>query len=177
MMKFFTLDWWMGDSEAGPRAAYAAHLASVRHLLPADLLALHERNPLHDARLRTLRLNLPAGELVLAFDADDESGGFDRRLRLTYSGVTAFRSAADPARGWAGRAGTVTSGTTRSTRRATARSSTGCCSPAVSSYRYNFGTSGGRTTTVTGRRTPERLDVWRRPRSSPATRPPPPSSG
>lgn len=101
-MKFFTLDWWTGDSEADPHSAYAAHVASIRHLLPADLLALHERNPLHDARLRDLRLDVTAGELVLSFDAADENGGFGRRLRLAYRGVTLFRSAADPARGLGG---------------------------------------------------------------------------
>ena len=94
-MRFFTMAWWCGcqTGEAGePSAAYAGHLATLRHRLPPDQLATEESVSLHDSRLRELRL-LPT-EATLSLELDSYAG--DERFTLTYTGVERFESAADP---------------------------------------------------------------------------------
>jgi hypothetical protein len=101
-MRFFTMSWWCatqtGDA-GGPSAAYAAHFATIRDRLPPQLLATAESVPLHDARLRGLRL----ANDTLVLELDTFVG--DERLTLTYTDVTRFESSADPEVGLGGPAG------------------------------------------------------------------------
>lgn len=103
-MKFFTMDWWLGSTDADPIALYAAHLAAVSHLVPPQLLALGQNQPytLHDARLRELRIDVAHRELMLNFDVDDRHGGFKQKLRLVYQNVLSVETVADPVKGFSG---------------------------------------------------------------------------
>ena len=89
--------WWRGEVHIDPRDPYAAHVASIRHLVPAELLRLDESqfDVLHDAKLRELHIDAPGAELKLVLDGDDGRGGF-QRLRLTYRNVSSLKSVADP---------------------------------------------------------------------------------
>ena len=102
-MKFFTLDWWIAN-DGDPFPAYAAHVASIARLLPADLLRLAQDQTcwLHDSRLRELTFDAGTGDLTLRFDTPDGQGGFTRRLDLQYRRVEGFKSVADPKKGLLG---------------------------------------------------------------------------
>jgi hypothetical protein len=90
--------WWRGESDENavdPIESFRAHLASIRDRLPSGLLALQESVSLHDGRLRQLDLSIPTATLTLRVDGYDSQGGH-RRFVLNYTGVTDFRSTADP---------------------------------------------------------------------------------
>src|SRR5579859_8227004 len=96
--------WWCGVQEGisgDPSADYAAHLATIRDRLPADLLATEESVSLHDTRLRELRL-LPAERML---HLGLETYAADERLTLVYSAVERVESFADPEVGLRGPAG------------------------------------------------------------------------
>lgn len=104
-MKFFTLEWWCGiqedDLDNDPAANYLQYLATIRDKLPAGLVALQESVSLHDGNLRELMLSIPEATLSMIVDADDGTGGL-RKFSLRYSGVSMFRSIADPETGLGG---------------------------------------------------------------------------
>ena len=103
-MKFFTIEWWSGIQGGDPNTplnAFRAHLDSIRHRLPADLLLLQDSISLHDARLRELNLDTARETLTLNLDGDNGSGGL-RRFSLTYAGVNHFATLSDPDLGLAG---------------------------------------------------------------------------
>lgn len=98
------MEWWGGDGEgivSDPRPGYAAYFATIRHELPADLLAREESISLHDTRLRELRISRNDGTLRLGLET--HSG--DERLTLVYREVERFESLADPKVGLRGPAG------------------------------------------------------------------------
>jgi hypothetical protein len=104
-MRFFTIEWWCGvqggDDSNDPAKDYQSYLATIRERLPVGLLALQEVVSLHDGRLRLLELSPSSATLLLRIDGDDGSGGL-RQFTLRYSGVSSFRSIADPAIGLPG---------------------------------------------------------------------------
>jgi hypothetical protein len=104
-MRFFTPEWWCGiqgsDCTNNPAKNYHIYLATIRDRLPSGLLALQESVSLHDGHLRELVLTPSNASLSLFIDGDDGSGGA-RRFTLRYSGVTSFRSMADPELGLLG---------------------------------------------------------------------------
>jgi hypothetical protein len=90
-VRYFTLAWWLTPDESAA-AEYARHLSAIRDRLPPDLLATQESVSLHDSRLRELAVSPVAATARLVL----ESHRGDERLILSYSGVEAFESAANP---------------------------------------------------------------------------------
>ena len=109
-MKYFTLDGWIGDQDAdddGTAAAravkaYKAYLASVQSALPAHFKRLLAEFCIHDGRLRHMAVDLPAGMVVLRFDAGDVTMREGRDISFHYGGVDFLESTADPDRGLPG---------------------------------------------------------------------------
>lgn len=107
-MQFFTLAWWGGTqpdadppyADQDPFEAYCRYLDTIADRLPRGLLDL-VTFPLHDARLRTLRLAPATRTLLIELEnAYDETGV--HRFCLRYDAVSALESTADPAVGLAG---------------------------------------------------------------------------
>ncbi|MBI4613915.1 MAG: hypothetical protein HY720_09930 [Planctomycetes bacterium] len=99
-MQFFTFEWWQ-DCQHGrppdPFAIYRAHLESIRHRVPPDLLRLTDEQALHDGELRMLEHDVRSTSLTLEIDGADHLGML-RRCRIAYKGVTSFRIQMDPDR-------------------------------------------------------------------------------
>lgn len=100
-MKFFTVDWWQGVLSAEESdaviAGYAAHLVAIRPRLPAGMERIAREVPLHDARLRSLDLDLKTATALLALELADGS-----RVQLRYTGLRSYASSADPEKGLSG---------------------------------------------------------------------------
>ena len=92
-MKYFTSEWWGRDEPADPDPVplYRAYYESVRHKLPADLVAAHDAEPLHDATLHLVELVAQALRVVLMVHEARRS----RPLTLVYRGVSSFRTVVD----------------------------------------------------------------------------------
>ena len=106
-MRFFTLDWWLAQQTGvppNPSAAYRAHLASIESSLPRDLVELERSGALHDAKVRALRLDLPAQTFELELVAHGPRGE-TVGLRLCYGGVVSLNGTADPECGLGGPSG------------------------------------------------------------------------
>jgi hypothetical protein len=109
-VKYFTLDGWIGDQDLdddgaaarGAVQAYKAYLASVQPALPVDFKRLLAAFCIHDARLRHMAVDLPAGMIVLRFDAGDITMREARDISLHYGGAVFVESTADPDRGLPG---------------------------------------------------------------------------
>ena len=110
MMKYFTLDGWIGDQDqhddgtAAHRVVsqYRAYLESVTASLPADLQLLLSKYCIHDGHLRRLAVSPSEGTVVLRLDAGDSSMREARDLSLQYCGVSEVESTSDPSRGLPG---------------------------------------------------------------------------
>ena len=109
-MKYFTLDGWIGDQDRGDdgtaaaRAvqAYKTYLAGVRPELPGDFRRLLADYCIHDGRLRHMTVDLPAGIVVLRFDAGDVTMRQGRDISLHYGDAILVETTADPERGLPG---------------------------------------------------------------------------
>ena len=89
-MKYFTSEWWGRDEPADPDPVpvYRAYYESVRGVLPPDLVAAHDAEPLHDATLHFVEVNGAALRVRLTVYTEREL----RPLTLVYSGVSSFRT-------------------------------------------------------------------------------------
>ena len=89
-MKYFTSEWWGGSEPVDPDPVplYRAYYESVRGRLPPDLVAAHDVEPLHDAKLHFVELDGGVLRIQLTVYTEHES----RPLGLAYSGVTSFRT-------------------------------------------------------------------------------------
>ena len=89
-MKFFTKAWHAGDMSDDRvdeiRADYLSHLATVLLALPRQFRSFAETISIHDAQVRSIRLDRTSGVLELELRAGDRQVGyFD--LTITYRGV------------------------------------------------------------------------------------------
>ena len=105
-MRFFTLEWWIGQQQAhnrppDPFDSYRVHFAKIENELPQDLIELEQRGALHDAKVRAFRLDLGAETFELDLMTWGPNGG-DLAMRLHYGGVAALHGTADPDRGLPG---------------------------------------------------------------------------
>ena len=103
-MKYFTLEWWnavqtgdLGD----PSDTYGEYYKSVKDKLPGDLIKLHEEIFLHDGKLKSLDISFPENRMSIELDTDDGKGNL-REISLRYTGLTKFKSTADPDNGLPG---------------------------------------------------------------------------
>ncbi len=113
-MKFFTIDLWMALQEGpgGPaldaweeaKDDYEEHLARIHPDLPAGVRAFIDSVSLHDANLRELTVDLPAAGAEMTLHGDDGSGG-GRLHFVKYTGLVAWRTLGDPAKGLPGPGG------------------------------------------------------------------------
>ena len=90
-MKYFTSEWWgIRDGPAGPDPVpvYRAYYESLRGVLPPDLVAAHDAEPLHDATLHEVEVAGAVLRVRLTVYTERES----RPLTLVYSRVTSFRT-------------------------------------------------------------------------------------
>src|SRR5947208_166997 len=102
-MKFFTLDWWRGQTEGDAGERYRDYYDSIKDLLPASVCRLEEAMSLHDGKLLRMDADVGAGTLLIVLDGYDfsrrQSPLPERTITLRYSGVRWLRSVADPTKG------------------------------------------------------------------------------
>jgi hypothetical protein len=105
-MKYFTLNWWMGQCEGDAAKEYLAYLEDVRDLLPQAAQRLEKDVSIHDAKLIRLDIDIAAGTLLMVLDGFDWTWGHfplpQRTITLKYGGVSWVRSLADPKSGLPG---------------------------------------------------------------------------
>jgi hypothetical protein len=95
-LKYFTSEWWGlrdGPADPDPVPLYRAYYESVRSVLPPDLAAAHDVEPLHDATLHSVDLDGAASVLRIALTVHEAKRS--RPLTLVYSGVSSFRTVVD----------------------------------------------------------------------------------
>ena len=101
-MKFFTFEWWSGQSGDPAEAfdAYRHFIGDFFDRLPADHQLLSRDLSLHDANLRKLSVNVEARTTDLQLDGrgfnQADKSYFGRRFVLKYSGVSKIETTADP---------------------------------------------------------------------------------
>jgi len=103
-MKFFTLDWWMGNQTRPDRdahAAYEEHRKSLVGMPPALEALMDAPHLLHDANVRKLAFDPKARTVLIDLDVDPGDGSSER-LQLQYLGVASVVQRADPSRGLPG---------------------------------------------------------------------------
>jgi len=88
-MRFFTREWWSGDGNPKVVTAYRRHFSSIRHRLPAELVALHERYSLHDGHVRSFSASDAHRKLRVVIDTWDNANVY-RCLALEYGRVTSL---------------------------------------------------------------------------------------
>ena len=98
-MKYFTLDWWRGgDPKAVQR--YSAYVHSVRPHLPAEVGRFLDEVNLHDARLRTLEVDVVDHRLDMGLDGFhyglDGNEVSRRSISLSYLNLQRMRTTDDP---------------------------------------------------------------------------------
>ena len=91
-MKFFTKEWWFGDSvdDDSVFERYRDYISSVRDSLPEQLVDLHENHTLHDAEVKRMVMSATRGALQLELLGWDLALSNQIRYELTFSGVTWF---------------------------------------------------------------------------------------
>jgi hypothetical protein len=105
-MKYLTMDWWVGRCAMEPLERYWAYIDSIRSKLPVDVVHLLEDVNLHDAKLRSLAVDVAGKSLIGHLDAYKyTSAGIEegrRRVQLTYLVLRRVTSTADPEVGLGG---------------------------------------------------------------------------
>jgi hypothetical protein len=110
MMKYLTLDNWIADQRLGggeppsfrAAALYRAYLESIKHRLPTALQQLSDEYCIHDACLRSLRVDLAQARVSLRLDAGDVTMREGRDISIHYEGVAELHTTADPDKGLPG---------------------------------------------------------------------------
>ena len=107
-MKYYTIDWWSGETADGQNHfdEYRKYLDRILDELPPDHQRLASELSLHDSRLLKLSADVAARTLILELDGygfDPSSKAyFGRRFLLKYSHVEAIETTANPEKGLPG---------------------------------------------------------------------------
>lgn len=91
-MKFFTKEWWFGDSEGDDLVfeRYRDYIESVRDRLPSQLVDLYENHTLHDAEVKRVSMSATGGTVELELLGWDVELQNHVRYKLIFSGVSSF---------------------------------------------------------------------------------------
>jgi hypothetical protein len=93
-MKYFTREWWRGDTSGNTAKEYWSYIDAIRPKLTKDLVRLLDDVSLHDSTVHSFLVTPEENVAVLVLDGSSDpwhrSKGLDRarRFALRYEGVT-----------------------------------------------------------------------------------------
>ena len=102
-MKYFTFEWWNGESASDPDpvTAYQKHMASILDRLPSGFKDLEKSISLHDSKVRTVAVDVVNATIEVVLDGyqyHQKTPATHCEITMRYGQVKAFASSADYSR-------------------------------------------------------------------------------
>lgn len=100
-MKYFTLEWWSGETEEqyDPVSAYNTHYNEIKSLLPKDFVTVHNEISLHDGHISNVHIS--NNNMYIKLNCENGSGE-EIRVELHYIDLVSFNTYANFEKGLPG---------------------------------------------------------------------------
>ena len=91
-MKYFTTEWWANGCENAESLfhRYESYLASVRSLLPHELVVFDSAHTLHDSKVIKIVSDLSDKTVTMVFNGWNQKFDYPVRYTIRFSGVSLF---------------------------------------------------------------------------------------